>query len=209
MGCSLKFLGEPLAAENIHACPLNTLAFGRSGIASNTGTVNGVLTMVKHCKPASSLPESCFPFPEHSDVQEGVRDDPHRHPHPSEVSGVHVAWREAHSLPQLAASTLALCAPGSLSFHLPRPCRPFGIPCVQMAEPLKCGSHDCVEQCPSPYTCIVLPRSQKYTFIRKRILVHGSEVRVGVSGLFCFCFITSASTLAVSGLPSCVQIPRE
>lgn len=62
---------------------------------------------------------------------------------------------------------------------------------------------------PSPYTCIVLPRSQKYTFIRKRILVHGSEVRVGVSGLFSFCFITSASTLAVSGLPSCVQIPRE
>lgn len=109
MGCSLKFLGEPLAAENIHACPLDTLAFGRSGIASNTGTMNGVLTTVKHCKPASSLPESCFPFPEHSDVQEGVRDDPHRHPHPSEVSGVHVAWREAHSLPQLAASTLA-CA---------------------------------------------------------------------------------------------------
>lgn len=93
-------LGLPLSTEHVHMCPFDKLAFGRSGIASNTYTVSSVLALWKSaarqpavCQCLASLPESIVLF------QEGVRDNTNKHPGPY--------------------------PPGSLSFPLPLP-----LPCI-------------------------------------------------------------------------------
>lgn len=162
---------------------------------------------MKILQASSRLPVSCSPSPEHSDVLR-LR----------EVSGMQVGWRDAHCLPSTPGlQSPGLYPPGSLIFHLPLPQLNFWeSTCAKWQSLSNVDPKMTVwNNAPKPPALFFLEARSTSSSGNAFLFVaveHSFGVFVWLVDLVFgfFFFITSARTLrAVSGLPSCVQIPRK